>query len=226
MPAPQPRAGRIRRASARRARCRASPRLAHGRRRQSLAVTPLVARKRAKPATSASAAAVGSELSPIICSRSSNTSSAVDRGRRAAQHGADEEAPAVGRPHRMADFLHLAEQWQTLIAGLLGLAGGVIAYLGARHAASRQVAAVESQTVASRDALAEAEERSRNAVIWAIRSEARRLESEAHARRRALPSAPQPADLDKGAIIIASSPLLRGERERISRSSTQKYNSS
>jgi hypothetical protein len=48
----------------------------------------------------------------------------VDRGRRAAQHGADEEAPAVGRPHRMADFLHLAEQWQTLIAGLLGLAGG------------------------------------------------------------------------------------------------------
>jgi hypothetical protein len=116
----------------------------------------------------------------------------------------------------MADVLRLAEHWQTLIAGLLGLAGGVIAYLGARHAASRQVAAVERQTEASQGALAEVEGRTRNAVIWAIRSEARRLESEAQARRRALPSAPQPANLDKEALLIASSPLLRGERADIS----------
>lgn len=35
----------------------------------------------------------------------------------------------------------LADHWQTLIAGLLGLAGGFVAYFGARGAAKRQVKA-------------------------------------------------------------------------------------
>jgi|GraSoiStandDraft_44_1057316.scaffolds.fasta_scaffold360676_1 hypothetical protein len=107
------------------------------------------------------------------------------------------------------------ERWQTLIAGLFGLGGGAIAYFGALRAANRQVAAIESQTEASNKSRTESEQRSRHAMLLAIRTEARRLEVEAAARKAALPSAPQWSNLKKPDAIIPSSALLRGERTEI-----------
>lgn len=45
----------------------------------------------------------------------------------------------------------VARDWQTLIAGFLGLVGGVVAYVGALRAAKRQVAAAQHETEVMRD---------------------------------------------------------------------------
>ena len=115
----------------------------------------------------------------------------------------------------MSEATAFAYHWQTLIAGLLGLAGGVITYVGALRAANRQVAGIERQTEAARRSRADAEDRSRHAIRLAIRAEADRLESEAIARKQALPSRPQWSNLQKPDAIIPSSALLRGERTEI-----------
>jgi hypothetical protein len=43
------------------------------------------------------------------------------------------------------DYVALLYDWQSLAAGLLGLAAGVIAYIGAIRAANRQVAALRER---------------------------------------------------------------------------------
>jgi hypothetical protein len=103
--------------------------------------------------------------------------------------------------------------WQTLIAGLLGLAGGVIAYVGALRAANRQVVAVQQQIADLRAARCQDDDRHRSVLQWAIRTEGRRLGAAVQALRgNALPSQPQPASRSREQLIIQSSPLLRGER--------------
>jgi hypothetical protein len=103
--------------------------------------------------------------------------------------------------------------WQTLFAGLLGLAGGLIAYVGALRAAHQQVAAVQQQIADLRAARCQVDERQLSVLKWAIRAEGRRLVATVQALRgNALPSQPQPASRSREQLIIQSSPLLRGER--------------
>src|SRR5690349_24038994 len=85
--------------------------------------------------------------------------------------------------------------WQTLIAGGLGLAGGGIAYWGAVRAAKRQVAAADRQVLAIRDQIEDArgtrrqaDQRRLSVVEWAVEAEGMRLDASIWALRRALPS--------------------------------------
>ena len=104
--------------------------------------------------------------------------------------------------------------YQSLIAGGLGLAAGVIAYVGALKAAKRQVAAIQSQIEDTQAARRQADERLRSVIEWSVRAEGRRLKAAVWARRgRMLPSAPQKTDRSPRELVIASSPLLRGERK-------------
>lgn len=85
----------------------------------------------------------------------------------------------------------MAHERQSLIAGLLGLAGGVIAYLGAIRAAKRQVAALKDQIEDTQAARRQADERRLSVIKWAVSTEGRRLDAVVSAlRHRALPSAP------------------------------------
>ena len=113
--------------------------------------------------------------------------------------------------------------WQTLIAGLGGgligggltVVAGFLAYRGALRAADQQVAAVKSQIAALQAEREETDERRRSVVKWAVRAEGQWLGITAAAILRALPSRPQPAARSREQLVIASSPLLRGEREDI-----------
>jgi hypothetical protein len=105
----------------------------------------------------------------------------------------------------------------SIIAGVLALAAGIIAYIGAIKAANRQVAALKEQIEDTRTARRLADERRLSVVKWAIRAEGTRLQAAVLALRgRALPSAPQPAARPRQQLVIDSSPLLRGERDEIS----------
>ena len=106
--------------------------------------------------------------------------------------------------------------WQTLIAGLLGLAGGLIAYFGAMSAAKKQVAAAERQLDDARTARALSDTRQKNAVVWALRLEAARLTRAAGNWHTVLPRGQQPVRYSKEHLRISSSPTLRAEREDIS----------
>ena len=108
--------------------------------------------------------------------------------------------------------------WQTLVAGLLGVLGGVIAYRGAIMSGRRQVAALREQIEDARAARQLHDERRLSIIEWAVRAEARRLETAVWAlKSRALPSKPQPASSRRREhLVIQSSPLLRGEREEMS----------
>jgi len=111
----------------------------------------------------------------------------------------------------------IANEWQSLIAGLLGLAAGLIAYRGAIVAARRQIAALKEQIEDVQAARRQADERRLSVIKWAVRVEGKRLEAAIAALRgNALPSGPQPANRTREQLIIESSPLLRGEREEIS----------
>ncbi len=131
--------------------------------------------------------------------------------------GDAKEREYVFRLHRLVGRVY---DWQNLIAGLLGLAGGVIAYVGVRiaakrqvAAADRQVAAVHKQTEETVAARREVDERQLSVLKWAIRAEGRRLGAAVQALRgNALPSGPQPASRLPEQLIIQSSPLLSGER--------------
>jgi hypothetical protein len=125
--------------------------------------------------------------------------------------------------------------WQSLLAGGLGLLGGVIAFAGAllaancqvkgmrraadqevaavREAAEKQVAAVQAQIDDLQAARREIELRRLSVLEWAVRGEGRRLETAAALMREALPSAPGWASRDKDQLVIESSSLLRAERE-------------
>jgi hypothetical protein len=61
----------------------------------------------------------------------------------------------------------------------------------------------------------EADERRLSVIKQAVRAEVKRLETSILAVSRALPSAPQPANRRAEQLVIASSSLLRGERENI-----------
>jgi hypothetical protein len=105
----------------------------------------------------------------------------------------------------------------TLIAGLLSLAAGIIAFIGAMWAGHRQIAAVRDQIKDEQAARRQADERRLSVIKWAIKVEAARLDAAVSALRgNALPSAPQPAARSREQLVIQSSPLLRGEREEIS----------
>jgi hypothetical protein len=110
----------------------------------------------------------------------------------------------------MSQFLY---DWQTLVAGLLGLAGGVIAYWGALLAANRQVAAIREQLGDAQQARKSAERRQTHALIWSLEIELRWLISTARLLRSALPSQPQWSQLTKANLMIGCGPLLRGERD-------------
>jgi hypothetical protein len=124
--------------------------------------------------------------------------------------------------------MHWLEEWQTLVAGFLGLAGGVVAFYGALKAANRQVAAVrqaasdqvnavQEPLEDARAARKEIDNRGLSIIKWAVRAEAMRLEAAVLARKdRALPSGPQRAARNREQYLIASSALLRGEREDMS----------
>jgi hypothetical protein len=109
----------------------------------------------------------------------------------------------------------LAREWQSLIAGVLGLVAGIIVYIGAINAARRQVAVLKDQIEDARAASRQADERRLSVIKWAVRAEVRRLETSISALRRALPSAPQPANRLAEQLVIESSRLLTGEREEI-----------
>jgi hypothetical protein len=68
-------------------------------------------------------------------------------------------------------YVALARDWQSLIAGVLGLAAGIIAYIGAIKAARRQVAALRDQIEDTRVARRQAYERRLSVVKWAVRAE-------------------------------------------------------
>lgn len=115
--------------------------------------------------------------------------------------------------------------WQSLIAGGLGLLAGIIAFVGAliaanrqvrttQQAANQQVAAVQSQLDDARAAREVSDRRRLSVVGWAIRAEGKRLGTAAALMmREALPSAPGWASRTNEQLLIESSPLLRGERE-------------
>ena len=117
------------------------------------------------------------------------------------------------------DYVALAREWQSLIAGVLGgvlaLAAGVIAYIGAIRAANRHVAALKGQIEDARATRRLADERKLSVIKWAIRAEGTRLHAAVSALQRALPSAPQPPNRRRQQLEIESSPLLRGEWEEI-----------
>jgi hypothetical protein len=133
----------------------------------------------------------------------------------------------------IADATNWLDHWQTLFAGVLGVGGGVIAYIGAMRAAKRQVdgatvaadrqvAAMKAQLDEARDARRESDERRRSVIKWAVQAEARRLEAAVWALEPpprgngALPSAgPRYASRRTEQLLIASSPLLRGEWEEL-----------
>jgi hypothetical protein len=116
---------------------------------------------------------------------------------------------------------------ETLVAGLLGLLAGIIAYVGAlraadrqvtatQQAAAKQVVAMQSQLDDARAAREESDRRRLSVVKWAVRAEGKRLGTAAALMmREALPSAPQPATRSREQLTISSSSLLRGEREDI-----------
>jgi hypothetical protein len=115
------------------------------------------------------------------------------------------------------DYVTLLYDWQSLAAGLLGLAAGVIAYIGAIRAANRQVAALKEQIEDARTERRLVDERRLRQLEWAIRAEGTRLHAAVLALRdRALPSAPQAAARRRQQLLIDSSPLLRGEWDEIS----------
>jgi hypothetical protein len=115
------------------------------------------------------------------------------------------------------DYVALLYDWQSLAAGLLGLAAGVIAYIGAISAANRQVAALKEQIEDARTERRLVDERRLRQLEWAIRAEGTRLHAAVLALRdRALPSAPQAAARRRQQLLIDSSPLLRGEWDEIS----------
>jgi hypothetical protein len=136
--------------------------------------------------------------------------------------------PMMGRPDGFGscrygggetgmDYVALLYNWQSLAAGLLGLAAGVIAYIGAIRAAHRQVAALKEQIEDARTARRLVDERRLSQLEWAIRAEGTRLHAAVLALRgRALPSAPQAAARRRQQLLIDSSPLLRGEWDEIS----------
>ena len=113
--------------------------------------------------------------------------------------------------------MSLLYEWQTLAAGLLGVLGGVIAYLGAITSGRRQVAALREQIEDARAARQQHDQRRLSVVGWAVWAEGRRLETAVWARKgRALPSGPQLASARRREqLVIESSPLLRGEREDV-----------
>jgi hypothetical protein len=104
----------------------------------------------------------------------------------------------------------------SLIAGLLALAAGIIAYIGAIKSANRQVTALKDQIEDAQTTRRLADERRLSVVKWAMRAEGTRLDAAVFALRdNALPSAPQPAERLTEQLVIESSPLLRGEREEM-----------
>ena len=126
----------------------------------------------------------------------------------------------------MIDATEIARDWGSLIAGLLGVGAGVIAYAGAMRAASRQVDAIEQQIADARQARAAEEERGRHAIRWAVRLEALRIERAALERRReGFPSQPGWSNMDRPDARIAESPLLRGERAEFSLLSKEEQDS-
>ena len=129
--------------------------------------------------------------------------------------------------------------WQSLIAGLLGLLAGLVAFGGAliaaylqvramrqaaaaqitaaRQAADDQVAAVQRQLADTQAAREESDRRRRSVIEWAARAEGRRIETVVWALKPdgggGLPSAPGWHSRTKEQLVIESSPLLRGARE-------------
>jgi hypothetical protein len=97
----------------------------------------------------------------------------------------------------------------------------MVAYVAARRSARAQVAAVEAQIVDLWTKRKSTDERRLTVVKWAVRAERKRLEHAAAAVRLVLP--PEMyiggvagfSDCDREQLTIASSPLLRGEREDI-----------
>ena len=123
-------------------------------------------------------------------------------------------------------LLPILARWQSLIAGLLGLLAGLVAFVGAliaacwqvrtmRRTAAAQVAAMQAQIADLQAEREKTDDRRRSVVKWAVRAEGQWLGITAAAMLRALPSGPQPAARSRDQLLIASSPLLRGEREDI-----------
>ena len=100
----------------------------------------------------------------------------------------------------------------SIIAGVLALAAGIMAYIGAIKAANRQVAVLKDQVEDARTERRLTDKRRLSVIKWALRAEGTRLHAVVLALRgRALPSAPQPAARSAEQLVIESSPLLRGE---------------
>jgi hypothetical protein len=102
--------------------------------------------------------------------------------------------------------------WQTLIAGAVGgvIGGGLTVVAG-----WITLKGAREQVASTRDAREESDRRRLSVVKWAVKAEGRRLGTAAAIMRAALPSSPQPAARSREQLIIASSSLLRGEREDI-----------
>jgi hypothetical protein len=109
-------------------------------------------------------------------------------------------------------------EWQSIVAGLLAVFGGVLAYRGAITSGRRQVLAIREQIEDTRAARQQHDQRRLSVVEWAIWVEGRRLEKAVSARKgRALPTEPQLVSARrKEQLVIDSSPLVRGEREDLS----------
>ena len=105
----------------------------------------------------------------------------------------------------------------SIIAGVLALAAGIMAYIGAIKAANRQVAVLKDQVEDARRERRLTDKRRLSVIKWALRAEGTRLHATVLALRgRALPSAPQAAARRRQQLLIDSSPLLRGEWDEIS----------
>jgi hypothetical protein len=104
------------------------------------------------------------------------------------------------------DWLH---EWETLIAGGLGLGGGVLAYIGIKA----QIADLQAERKQTDD-------RRRIVVKWAVRMEGQRLDKEVVRVRPAFLKSFDPTPTtrffnNRTSFLIESSPLLRGEREDV-----------
>jgi hypothetical protein len=107
-------------------------------------------------------------------------------------------------------LLPLLKDWQSLIAGLLGLLAGLVAFVGALIAACLQVREM-------RRAAKETDRRRLSVIKWTVRAEGRRLATAAQdmlgtEARASIPGRPPRANEP---LAIETSRLLRGEREGI-----------
>lgn len=127
-----------------------------------------------------------------------------------------------GLPPNLTWYKLLVDQG-SFIAGILALLAGVVAYIAGylqakatKKAAEIQVRAVHEQLEADQEATKKDRDRRQSAMAWAIRIEAKRIHSAAHARLERIRFIGPVKGVRRDDMIIGVFDLARGSRPDIS----------